>query len=651
MRFPVHRKILTLAVALALTATIPAAANAAPAPAAAPRLPVITPTPQQMTANGRPLPVAGTVTVLTDATVDQSTESVLDTALTQAGAHDVRFQPVSRGIRPGLTVVIGAITDTPVASALRAAGGQVPGTLNAEGYSLADAWTHEGELAVLAGNDADGVFYAAQTFRQLVQGHSLAAVSIVDYPTMALRGTIEGFYGAPWSQSDRLDQFTMYGQLKMNTYIYTPKDDPYLRDQWRDPYPAANLAQLRQLVTAAQANHVRFTFALAPGLSICYSDPADITALENKFASVYALGVRSFYISLDDISYTSWNCAGDQARYGAPSAGAAGQAQADLLNTVQHDFLDTHPGTQPLQFVPTEYSDLADSPYKTVLRTQLDPRIIVQWTGTDVVPPSITVAQAQAADAVWGRKVFVWDNYPVNDYDQTTGRLLLAPYADRQPGLHNELTGIVINPMQQAAASKVAEFGAASFSWNDENYDPQRTWVQAAKYFAHDDPATTAALLAFFDTEHAAPTFENTFWQPQAPVLAAKLAAFQQSWAADGTPGRLAALVQLGQYADRLANASGLIRAHVTDTGFLTETAPWLDALRLWGQAFQHTLRGLGYRQVGADTLAEQQFTISATLAAQAAAIQTIPGTTRPQGSVKVADGVLDTFLAAAPSL
>ena len=35
-----------------------------------------------------------------------------------------------------------------------------------------------------------------------------------------------------WVVPDRLDQLAMYGQLKMNTYIYTPKDDPYLRDQY-----------------------------------------------------------------------------------------------------------------------------------------------------------------------------------------------------------------------------------------------------------------------------------------------------------------------------------------------------------------------------------------------------------------------------------
>ncbi|MCP2164768.1 beta-N-acetylhexosaminidase family protein [Goodfellowiella coeruleoviolacea] len=625
-------------------------------------LPVVTPTPQRMTANGAPVTVRGRVQVLVGTGVDQPTRDLVRQSLTAAGASEVRFTDLADSTElggpagpnaggAGLTVVVGTTDQAAVAQALRAAGGSAVDAGRAEGYALASRQSAGRGLAVLAGVDADGVYYAAQTLRQLVGDHRIAAVSIVDYPLMALRGTIEGFYGAPWSHAARLDQLATYGRLKMNTYVYTPKDDTYLRDRWRDAYPADQLDQLAELVRTARDNHVRFTFALAPGLSICYTDPDDLKALTDKLESVYAIGVRSFYISLDDISYTTWNCESDRQRYGAASAGAAGQAQTDLLNTVQHDFLDTHADTRPLQMVPTEYSDLKDSPYKTALRTGLDPRIVVQWTGTDVVPPSITVEQASQAHAVWGRKVFVWDNYPVNDYGQTTGRLLLAPYDKREPGLHDELTGLVINPMNQASASKVAEFGAASFAWNDQDYDAQRTWRAAAEHLAGGDARTTQALLAFFDTQHLAPTFGPDAWQPQAPVLAARLDAFRTAWASGDPRARTRALADLAGYAHLLASAGDRIRGHVNDQLFLAEAAPWLDALDLWGQAFEHTVAGLGLRLAGADRLARQEFDTSAGLAARAAAIRTIPGTTRPQGPIKVADGVLDTFLAQAPGL
>ena len=134
-----------------------------------------------------------------------------------------------------------------------------------------------------------------------------------DWPDQALRGTIEGFYGTPWSDAQRLAQMDFYGAHKMNTYVYSPKNDPYLRDQWRDPYPAAQLQVLQTLVQRATADHVNFTYALSPGLSICYSSAADEQALVAKFQSLWNIGVRSFSIPLDDISYTHWNCAADQA--------------------------------------------------------------------------------------------------------------------------------------------------------------------------------------------------------------------------------------------------------------------------------------------------------------------------------------------------
>ncbi|MBB5908465.1 beta-N-acetylhexosaminidase family protein [Actinoalloteichus hymeniacidonis] len=602
------------------------------------RLPVVTPTPQQIEPNGRDLRVGPEVSLVLGSGVDQATEDVLRAALERAGAREIRADAGA-----GLTVVVGSIEDPAVTEALTEAGGEVAPEPAAEGYSLASKASRRGGLVALAGNDGNGVYYAAQTFRQLVEDRTIAAVSILDHPLMALRGSIEGFYGAPWSHADRLDQLAFYGDIKANTYIYTPKDDVYLREQWRDPYPAEELAKLAELVEAAAWHHVQFTYAISPGLSICYSDPADRASLIDKLDSLYQLGVRSFYVALDDIEYGRWNCAADEEHYGPADQEAAGRAQADLLNAVQHDYLDTVEGAQPLQTVPTEYSDVEDSPYKTALRTALDERIVIQWTGTDVVPASITVADAEAAARVWGRKVFLWDNYPVNDFGQTTGRLLMAPYSKREAGLDSALSGIVLNPMNQAAPSKVALFGGASFAWNGRDYDAETTWWAAAEYLADGDARTAEALVAFFDTQHLAPTFGDTPWQPQAPALAAAVDAVRAQ--PSGLPLR-----ELRERADLLATASEQIRAGVADPAFLEQTQPWLDALALWGRALQLTVDGLD--RVAEDPQgADRAFAESAELAEEASAIQTIPGTTRPQGPIKVADGVLDTFIADAPEL
>ena len=212
----------------------------------------------------------------------------------------------------------------------------------------------------LGGIDPAGQFYAVKTLDQLFVpkddgGYRVAGASISDYPSMPLRGTIEGFYGEPWSHEERLDQLEFYGDVKANTYIYAPKDDPYHRDRWREPYPADKLAELGDLVTTATENHVRFTFALSPGNTVCYSSDDDYQALVTKLQQMYDLGVRAFNIPLDDINYGSWHCDEDRTTFGAPSARTAGIAQAAFLDRVQKEFVETHDGVYPLQMVPTEY--------------------------------------------------------------------------------------------------------------------------------------------------------------------------------------------------------------------------------------------------------------------------------------------------------
>ncbi len=67
---------------------------------------------------------------------------------------------------------------------------------------------------------------------------------------------VEGFYGPPWSHRDRLEVIAFCAERGMNAYVYAPKDDPYHRDQWRDPYPAGKLAELVELVEQAAELYV-----------------------------------------------------------------------------------------------------------------------------------------------------------------------------------------------------------------------------------------------------------------------------------------------------------------------------------------------------------------------------------------------------------
>ncbi|MEV7234399.1 beta-N-acetylglucosaminidase domain-containing protein [Streptomyces sp. NPDC051020] len=639
------RACLALAATLGIGALLPVpAAHSADASKAA--VPSVSPTPQSLVGSGDAAVVTGRVLVVADEETDPAARDRLVRELKAHGAD--RVDIVSPDTIPVaaaglLTVRLGPSARPDIAQALGATA--VPD--KAEGYGLRVSGVKPHAEIALGGRDAAGQFYAVQTLRQLFvpsdDGWKVAGAQVSDFPSMPLRGTIEGFYGKPWTHADRLDQMDFYGDVKANTYVYAPKDDPYHRGKWRDPYPADKLTELGELVTRAAANHVHFTFAVSPGESICYSDAADRKALKQKLQALYDLGTRSFSIPLDDISYTRWNCAADQAAFGAPGRAAAAKAQVDLLNDVQRNFVATHDGAQPLQMVPTEYGDLTDTAYKQTMRATLDPAVVVMWTGTDVVPPEITNVQADKVSALFGRKVFVWDNYPVNDFGNTSGRLLLAPYDKREAGLSAHLSGIVANPMNQPYASKVAVFGTADFTWNDKAYDAKTSWPRAMAYLAGGDRAATEALLVFGDLEHMAPTFGSTPWQPQAPELNSRVAEFWQAWD-DGR--RDDALTALRAYADAIAAAPATIRGGAVDKGFTDDAAPWLNATELWGRSMVAMLDAFEARQAGDKAKAEALLADSRDLQQQARAVRVAPprntwGSVQP----KVGDGVLDVFL------
>ncbi|WP_211295179.1 beta-N-acetylhexosaminidase family protein [Novosphingobium guangzhouense] len=615
---------------------------------AATTLPQIIPQPTQMELTGGELKVSRSATIAVMGPDDPETLRLARAALTALGVKRTRVVDRIPTTAKETLVVLGTLASPAVTEALARSGSPAP--TKAEGYTIASiARTVNSTLIILAGKDADGLYYAAQTLHQAAKRGTLPALRIFDEPRMAVRGVIEGFYGAPWSMHDRLAHIAFLGSVKGNTYIYSPKDDPYARDRWRVPYPANTLAQLGELVTVARSHHVRFTYAISPGLSICYSNPDDLAALKRKFATFAALGVRSFYIAFDDITYDKWNCEADHTALGKPGEAAAGEAQAHLAG-IMMDWLVGQYGPQAqLMIVPTEYYNATDSPYKGALRA-LDPRVRVQRTGPDVVPAAIGLRDAKAAQQAFGRKPLLWDNYPVNDYAKSSGRLLLAPYDRREPGLADELDGVLANPMNQEAPNRIGVSGSAAFAWNDRHYDPRATALWAARELAGGDAATTRALLLLFDLEHLAPTFGGAPWQPQSPQLARTLGVVTDAIANAPPSDREIRLRELATLANRITAAPQQIRAGVQDAGFLAQTAPWLDAMEHWGKALRASTNGI-IAALADDPSARAHFDAAAHDVATAKAATTIPGTTRPQGPIRMGDGVLDRFIDAAPHL
>ncbi|MEH0420311.1 beta-N-acetylglucosaminidase domain-containing protein [Streptomyces sp. B21-083] len=385
------------------------------------------------------------------------------------------------------------------------------------------------------------------------------------------------------------------------------------------------MATLKQLVDRAAENHVRFTYALSPGLSVCYSSAADVRALVAKFESLYAIGVRSFAVPLDDISYTAWNCPADKEKFGT-GGGAAGTAQSTLLNSIVKDFVAAHADVTPLEMVPTEYSDLADSPYKTALREKLDSSVVVEWTGVGVIAPTVSTEQARQARELFGHPILIWDNYPVNDY--TTSRLLLGPYTGREAGVATQVTGITANPMIQAEASRLALFTSASYAWNPKAYDPRAAFLASVRDFAANAPEHTATSLRVFAENNYSSLLDAT----ESPTLTPLLKAFTTAYESGDGLGKAARA--LTAYFGTMAATPADLRANLPNSRFLSETSAWLDKLGAYGEAGRTAVQ-LMLAQAAGDSDAVS--TLYARLQSQRRQLDSVPQ--------QVAPGVLDRFL------
>jgi hyaluronoglucosaminidase len=421
----------------------------------------------------------------------------------------------------------------------------------------------------------------------------------------------------------------------MNLYVYSPKDDAYLRHDWRVPYPAPRLGVLGKLAQRAAANHVTFTYTLSPGLSVCYSSAADRDALVAKFQSLWNVGVSSFAVALDDIDYAKWNCAADAQAFGTGPAAAAA-AQASLLDAIQNRFVETHRGAGRLVLVPTEYDGTASTPYRETLARQLDRKIAVMWTGNSVCAPSIHTDDARAARASYGHDVLVWDNFPVTCRQRPLW-LELGPYEHRDPDLPTAIVGIASNPMSQPYGSRIALFTVGDYAWNTRAYDPRRSWFGSTADLAGGDPAATAALRVFADVNYA-----STVEPHQAPILSARIAAFWRAWRARDAH----AADPLRAALDKLTTAPAVLRARLRDARFLADTAPWLDATQAWGHAALEALAALEARRSGLAAEARAHELSARSFAARAGSFSSFgEGGTAP---VAVGAGVLDAFVGAA---
>ena len=474
---------------------------------------------------------------------------------------------------------------------------------HAEGYYLS---VGKKEI-VVAGYDERGTYYGVQTLRQLLStalsesmsrsasspksasafsvspasasasevvlsdSASLPEITVKDYPAVRYRGVVEGFYGTPWSHEARLRQLRFYGENKMNTYIYGPKNDPYHScPGWRKPYPEKESAQIRELVKVAAENEVNFVWAIHPGQDIKWNDE-DRRLLIAKLESMYNLGVRSFAVFFDDIS----------------GEGTDPHRQADLLNYIDRHFVKAKPDVTPLVMCPTEYNRSWSNPkgnYLTTLGEKLDPSIQIMWTGDKVVA-DIKEESMEWINARIRRPAYIWWNFPVSDY--VRDHLLLGPVYGNDTHIASAMSGFVTNPMEHAEASKIAIYGVADYAWNPGQYDAQQAWEAAIREVL----PGAAGELQFFAAHNSDLGINGHNYRREESVEVKPVAdRFLKSYLTDGT-WRTEDYQQLLSLTRRMQSASDILLVDTENRPLIEEITPWLLQFKLLGEIGEETLQ------------------------------------------------------------
>nr|WP_311144445.1 beta-N-acetylglucosaminidase domain-containing protein [uncultured Porphyromonas sp.] len=406
----------------------------------------------------------------------------------------------------------------------------------------------------LVGADSVGLYYGLQSLRQLLASNQVPYCKITDYPSVGLRGVVEGFYGNPYSHSDRIEQFKFYGRTKLNTYIYGPKDDPYHRDKWRELYPEQERKRISELVTQAHQRGVHFVWAIHPGLDIKWTEE-DRKAVVRKCEDMYRLGVRSFAVFFDDISADD-----ESARH-----------QAELLNYLYEHFEKTGMKIGSLILCPTQYNQAwAKGAYLDILGTKMNPKIEIMWTGKTVVT-MIDRETMEYVNARIRRKGFIWLNYPVTDF--AVDHILLGPMRGNASDIDQLVSGFVANPMEYAEASKVGIFGVADYLWNMKAYDADRAWEGAVKELY---PHSTVAFRHFAqDNVDPGANGHRFRLQGESRDIAPVITRFKESLL-EGHVDRIA-WSKLQDRFRTMAEDATILLADKTNEALSKELRPWLE--------------------------------------------------------------------------
>ena len=289
-------------------------------------------------------------------------------------------------------------------------------------------------------------------------------------PTFKFRG----MKGWAWTTEQYLEEIPVLAGLKMNFLMNCYRSmstsspgQPWCNEWWK-PMPEARKQAFAEIIRSCREHGIAFCFAMHPQLDsprpLDLGRAKDLERFYQHYAWAQEQGARWFAICLDD---TSWGVAGP---------GALGTAHAVLANTV-FDRLQTADRSAQMILCPSAFWGDGTNPdhrtYLDRLAREMHRDVYVFWNGDAIVTPRITRVAAESYKSLVKHRLFLWDNYPVNDGSAT---LHLGPVSGREAELCEVIDGYMSNPMcAQNQINRLPLATCADYAGNPRAYDPARS--------------------------------------------------------------------------------------------------------------------------------------------------------------------------------
>ncbi|MCC8371338.1 MAG: protein O-GlcNAcase [Rickettsia endosymbiont of Pseudomimeciton antennatum] len=279
-------------------------------------------------------------------------------------------------------------------------------------------------------------------------------------------GVIMGYYGPIWSDealSDYADFCVQYGH---KYFIYAPKKEILLRENWATPFTEQQIQRLVQIRDKFENRGIKFGIGLSPfGLNSL--DDTGKAKLKVKIDQINSINSTILGIFFDDIDKASIY----------PELAIAQVEVAEYAATIST--------AKSFISVPTYYSNdqilqraLGPTPptYLTDF-SKIDQKFSIFWTGEHILSSGYTENELDTISKIFKRKVVLWDNYPVNDTVYLTDYLRIFAITARPAELSSWVSGIAFNPMLQPYMSMIP-MATAKNLFSSTWYNPRQAYLQ-----------------------------------------------------------------------------------------------------------------------------------------------------------------------------